>query len=116
MGMELHGVAHDIGHFVITPVIHPLHGMQDAPLHRLEPVDDVRHGTFQNHVGGIIQEPMLVHPTQVVRDAIPARIFRMIVRMHTIFPVGSRVRGCPFVFVFAHNWVTDISFNAKIAF
>ncbi len=50
MGVELHGVAHDVGHLVVPAVIHALHAVHDTPLHGLEPVPYVRHGPLQDHI------------------------------------------------------------------
>ena len=69
MRVELHGMPHDVGHLVVAPVIHALHGMQDASLYGFEAVADMRHGTFQDDVAGVVQEPALVHLVQVVGDA-----------------------------------------------
>ena len=70
MRMELHGVAHNIGHFVVTSVIHALHGMEDAPLHGFEAVHNVWDSAFQDYIGSIIQEPVLVHLVQMMRNAV----------------------------------------------
>ena len=70
MRMELHGVAHNIGHFVVASVIHALHGMQDAPLHGFEAVHNVWDSAFQDYIGSIIQEPVLVHLVQMMRNAV----------------------------------------------
>ena len=66
MRMELHRMTHDIRHLVVAPVVEPLHRVQDAALHGLQAVVDVRHGTLENHIRGIVEEPMLVHPREVV--------------------------------------------------
>ena len=66
MRVELHGVSHDVCHLVEAAVVHALHRVQDATLHRLEAVFDVWHGTFQNHIAGIVEEPVLIHARQVV--------------------------------------------------
>ena len=65
VGVELHGMSHDVGHLVVTSVVEPLHGVQDAPLHGFETVAQVGHGTLENHVGGIVKEPVLVHPGEL---------------------------------------------------
>ena len=64
--MKLHGMAHNVCNLIVTPVIKPLHGVQDTPLDRLQPVVDMRHRTFQNDIRGIIQKPVLVHACQLV--------------------------------------------------
>ena len=73
----LHRLPDHIGDFIKPSVVHFLHGVQNAALHGLEAVADGGHGTFQNHVGGIVEEPFLVHIVQrvaggfgVVRDTI----------------------------------------------
>ena len=81
MRVELHRVAHDIGHLIITSVVHALHRMQDAPLHGLQSVFDMRHGPFQNHIAGIVQEPVLVHAAQVMYGRSVEPVGRSVVRM-----------------------------------
>ena len=68
MRMELHGMTHDVGDLIVTPVVEPSHGMKNTTLHRLESIVDVRHGPLKNHVGGIIQEPILVHAGKMICD------------------------------------------------
>ncbi len=81
VGMELHGVSHDVCHLVVASVFHAAHGVQDAPLHGLQPVHDVRHGTFQYHVRGIVQKPVLVHAAQLVFHVGVFRVGRFVVRV-----------------------------------
>ena len=66
VGVELHGVAYDVGHFVVTPVVHSLHRMENAALDGLQTVLDVGHGSLKDDIGGIVEEPVLVHATEVV--------------------------------------------------
>lgn len=66
MGMELHGVTHDVGHLVVSSVVHALHAVEDASLHGFQAVLDVGYGAFQDHVRRIVQEPVLVHAAQMV--------------------------------------------------
>ena len=80
MRVELHSVSHDVRHLVVAPVVHALHRVQDASLHRLQSVDDVRHGTFQYDVARIVEEPVLVHSAQVVRNAV-LHLSRIVVAM-----------------------------------
>ena len=68
MRVELHGVPHDVRHLVVSAVVHALHRVHDAALHGLEAVLDVGHGTFQDDIRGVVQEPVLVHPRQVVHS------------------------------------------------
>jgi len=57
----LHGVPDDVGHLVVPAVIQVLHGVQDAPLHGFQAIVQGGHGTLQDHVAGIVQEPFPVH-------------------------------------------------------
>ena len=66
VGVELHGVAHDVGHLVVAPVVHSFHRVQYAPLHGLQAVLDVGDGALQYNVRGIVEKPVLVHAAQVV--------------------------------------------------
>jgi hypothetical protein len=50
MRVKLHGKANDVGYLVETPVIHAEHGVQNAALHGFQPVVNVRHCPFKNHV------------------------------------------------------------------
>ena len=50
VGVELHGVAHNVGHLVVSAVVHAFHGVQYAPLHGFQSVLDVWHGALQYHV------------------------------------------------------------------
>lgn len=38
----LHGIAHDVGHLVVAPVLHLAHGVDDAALNGFETVVDLR--------------------------------------------------------------------------
>ena len=60
----LHRRPDDVRHFVVPAVVQFLHRVQDAPLHRLQPVFDMRHGAFEDHVRCVIQKPVLVHAGQ----------------------------------------------------
>ena len=64
--MELHGMPHDVRHLVVPSVVHPLHGMENTPLYRLQTVLDVRYGPFEDYVAGIVQKPVLVHPGEMM--------------------------------------------------
>ena len=81
MGVELHGVSHDVRHLVISAVVHALHRVQDAALYGLQSVLDVRHGTLQNDVRSIVKEPTLVHAAQVVDGCRIESVHGLIVRM-----------------------------------
>ena len=61
VGVVLHRLAHDVGDLGVGAVVHAVHRVQDAALHRLEAVHDVRHGPVQDHVGSVVQVPVLEH-------------------------------------------------------
>ena len=61
--MKLHRMPHDIRHFIITSVIQPFHRMENTPLHWFQSVVDMRYSTFQYHIRGIIEKPILIHAT-----------------------------------------------------
>ena len=63
--VELHGVTHDIGHLVEAPVVEQLHGMENAPLHRLQPVGQVGNGPLEYDIRGIVEEPVLKHSREL---------------------------------------------------
>ena len=81
MWVELHGVTHDVGHLIVTPILHAPHAVQHTALHGFQSVHDVRHCTFQNHIAGIIQEPVLIHAAQLVLHLCVLRISRSVVRV-----------------------------------
>ena len=66
VGVKLHGMAHNVGHFVVPSVVHAFHRVQYAALNRFQAVGDVRHGAFQDNVRGVVEEPILVHATKVM--------------------------------------------------
>ena len=71
--MKLHRASHDVGYLVQSSVVHEVHGVQDASLHRLQSVLDVRHRTVENHRRCIVQKPVSVHAAQMMhRSSIKA--------------------------------------------
>ena len=56
--------------------------MEDAPLYRLQSVHDVRHGTLQYHVTGVVQKPVLVHAAKVMGYTVS---FLYFVHMNAIY-------------------------------
>ena len=66
MRVILHGMAHDVGHFIIASVVQTIHGVQDAALHRLQSIVEMRDGTLKDDVRGIVKKPVLVHAAQLV--------------------------------------------------
>ena len=81
MRVELHGMSHDVCHLIISAVVHALHRVQNTALHGFQSVLDVWHGTFQNDVRGIVQEPALIHTAQVVNGSSVESVHGLIVRM-----------------------------------
>ena len=63
MGVVLHGLSNDIGDLIESTIIHLLHGMKDSSLYRLQPIFNRRNCTLQDHIGCIVKEPVLVHPS-----------------------------------------------------
>ena len=61
----LHRLSDDVRHLGETAVIDPRHRVQHTPLDRLETVHDVRDRPLQDHIGRIIQEPVLEHRGQL---------------------------------------------------
>ena len=64
--VELHGVTHNVRHFIVSAVVHAFHGVHDTALHGLEAIFDIGYGTLQDYIRGVIQEPVLVHARQMV--------------------------------------------------
>ena len=60
----LHGIAHNVGHLVVAAVVLRLHGVQNAPLYGFQSVGQMRDGTLQNHIGSIVEKPVLIHTGQ----------------------------------------------------
>ena len=77
--MELHGVSHDVRHFVVPAVVHAFHGVEYAPLHGFEPVLDVWHGTFQDDIRCVVEEPVLVHSAEMVHGGGIEPVHRLVV-------------------------------------
>ena len=67
-------MTHHVRHFVVASVIKFAHGMQDAALNRFKAIVQVWYRTLQNHIRGIVQEPVLVHACQLVRDGVAAAV------------------------------------------
>ena len=58
VGVVLHRVADDVGHLVEASVVLFLQRVEDAALHGLESVVDVRDGAFEDDIARIIQKPL----------------------------------------------------------
>ena len=100
MRVELHGVAYDVCDLVVTPVVQPLHGVQDTALDRLQAVVDVRDGALQNHVGSIVQKPVLVHSGKMVRDAAFRLVGYFVGRMDCLLVFLFGIRFFLFIYIF----------------
>ena len=78
--VKLHRFACNVRHLVVATVVHSLHRVENAALHGFQTVVKVRNGALQNHIGGIVQKPILVHPGEgmhvhlVVLDALRIEI------------------------------------------
>ena len=68
--MVLHGLADDVRDLGIAAVIHPVHRVEHAALHRLQSVHDMRYRPLEDYVGGIVQEPVLEHSGELVLPAV----------------------------------------------
>ena len=81
MRVELHGMSHNVCNLVVSSVVQPLHGVQDASLYGFQSIVDVRNRTFQYHIRGIVQKPVLVHAAQLMLHGLVVLIDGLIVRM-----------------------------------
>ena len=61
VGMVLHRLPDDVSYLDELTAVHPLEVVEDAALHGLEPIIDMRHSTLEDDVGGVVKEPRLVH-------------------------------------------------------
>ena len=77
--MELHGVSHDVSHLVEATVVHALHRVENASLHRFQTVLDVGNGTLKNHVGGVVEKPVLIHSAKMMYGGCVETVHRLIV-------------------------------------
>ena len=66
----LHRLSDDVRHLGVASVIHPVHRVEHAPLHRFESVNDVRHSPLQNDIRGIVQKPVSEHSRKFVLLAV----------------------------------------------
>ena len=69
----LHGLTHEVGDLVVTAVVDDLHRMKDTPLDGFQSVLDMRHGAFEDHVRGVVQEPVLIHARELADAALLLR-------------------------------------------
>ena len=88
MRVELHSVSDDVRHLVEASVVHALHRVEYASLHRLQAVLDMRHSAFQDYVGCVVEEPVLIHSAKVVYGRCVEAVNRLVVGMfarHRVF-------------------------------
>ncbi len=84
--MIFHRLSDQVRDLGKASVILFIHRMKHAPLHGLQTVHDMRNGSRQNYIGGIVQEPVLEHSgkfelsavvsQQLVESSRRLRIFR----------------------------------------
>ena len=87
MRVELHSMAHDVRHLVVATVVHTLHGMEYASLHRLQAILYMWHRTVKDDIRGIVQEPVLVHAAEVMHHRGIKTVDRAVVRLSVCFIV-----------------------------
>ena len=76
----MHSLAHDSGHFAVGSGIMFVHCVQNTSLNRLEAIHDIRDGSLENHVGRVVEEPVLEHARQLVFLAVTSQEFLVFVR------------------------------------
>ena len=62
--MVLHRLADDVGDLDELAPIHLLHAVQQAALYGLQSIIYMGYGTLEDDVGGVVEEPRLVHSRQ----------------------------------------------------
>ena len=67
VGVVLHRLPDDVSYLDELAAIHPLEVVEDTALHGLEPVIDMGYSTLEDDVGGVVEEPCLVHLRQVAQ-------------------------------------------------
>ena len=111
--MKLHCMSHNICHFVESAVVHAFHRMEYTSLNGLQSVLNIRHGTFKNHVRGIIQKPTLVHPAEVVYHRRVKTVGRLIIGM-SIRPVVRFDFFIAYVFFYFFNVLRFVTHCSNI--
>ncbi len=95
--MILHRVPNDIGDLDEPPVVLLMQRPEDAPLHRLQTVGEIRNRTIADDVAGVIQKPA-IH-ARVQADAKQFRVKRLVgdglddFGDDVLLPVAVRVGG-----------------------
>ena len=86
MGVILHGLSDDVRDLGVGPVVNLVHCVKDTPLHRLQPIDYVRHSPIEDCVGRIVQIPILEHSGQFEMPAVFPEKF---VKLPGGLPIGD---------------------------
>ena len=68
--MVLHRLTDDVRHLCVASVVHLVHCVQDTSLDRFQTIDDVRDGSRENDIGGIVQKPVLEHSGKLELPAV----------------------------------------------
>ena len=64
VGVKFHSFTGNVGYFVVASIVHSLHRVQDAALHGFETIVEMGHCALQNHIGGVIEKPVLIHSSE----------------------------------------------------
>ena len=84
--------------------------MEDASLHGFQTVAQMRHGTLEDHVGSVIQEPVLVHATEVVYCCRIEAVYGFIVGMALFLVFRRLLFQNLFAFCFVVHYFLVFSF------
>ncbi len=93
----VHGVAHNGSHLVVATIVGAAHGVQHAALHRLQAVVDVRNGTVEVHIRGVVEKPHLVHARQMAFGLLVLQVGAFVVGMSlwcVVVGLCGRQVGC----------------------
>ena len=78
MRVVFHGVANNVGDFVVAAVFHFAHGVQNAALYRFEAIVQTRDSALQDDITGIIQKPVLVEAVEWYDFVVHVLLFKWI--------------------------------------
>ncbi len=85
--VKLHCFSHDVRYFVVPPVVHSFHGVENSSLHGFQAVAYMGHGAFEYHIACIIQEPAFIHSRKFLHVSAVVVAFGDILRMELYFVV-----------------------------
>ena len=105
MRVILHGLSDDVRDLGVGPVVNLVHCMKDTPLHRLQPINDVRHSPIEDCVGRIVQIPVLEHSGQFEMPAILPEKFVKLPGGLPLGHLGVVIRKLGFLSVSVHRHV-----------